>query len=924
MLRGLFAEAQLPVRFVAITDRADDVPAVCTTVVRIEANGAAEVDYPISGPTIVDVVPFVLEHDVAVAAARRLSPLEDHTVLQSAKPVLPPMVSLASLIDPDGFDASRIADRWDASRKSRRLRVAMGCGESGPVELDLADDGPHVLIVGAARSGKTDLMRTIVSSLIAANDPSAVNIICVEPDDGASFGAFADVDHLVGFVDHFDEHAGVRLLRALQSEVNRRARALADHHGSNIADNDSPPIPRLVIMLDDADDVVTRHAAFLPQLIEIADRSRHLGLHLVVAAGQLSRSIEHTLKSFANIRIGLRMNDPTEAIALMGNREPVQISLHTPGRGAVRIGDVASVPVQFASAAAASGDLMEITPFILARDLNAAERKVTARPADPGAESWREGGVRQLVDVIGKAAAKRQGRVRLPILCPELPTDLPYELISSPQASTSDADGAAFGLSDLPDDHTQNARRWNPAHDGNLLLIGGTPAERSSALATLFVASTDRMPPDRLHGYVIDCATGPLTRLGVLESLPACGGVASIDDPDRIMRVLARLADELDHRAGRDHASSEGHIMLVINDVAALLRTLELGGEFEQGRDLLERIVSNGPMHGISTLMSAAVENAAPARMVGQFQQRIILHLDDRSAYRAMGIEPGRIPVQAHGRAVTLPDLVEIQIGMIADLAEAVADRRDRAGAAHGPQPVASTPVHVSLPQFAGATEFRDDRWRLPIGLDARTLQPAALHLQRPGGALVLGDAGTGKSTVLANIARCALGAEAAVDIHAIASTWSPLLLLPRLASSTTLAGIDKWAAEFFNQSGSARLVLIDDADRLEGDVFERLVALDDPRLVVIAAGRTRDLEVPGHWTVPLRRSRSAVILHPLAGDGAMFGLHLRVTSSHPAVGRGLIIDDDKTTPVLLGGPAEDVATAEPARASSTVWNGGS
>ena len=44
MLRGLFAEAQLPVRFVAITDRADDVPAVCTTVVRIEANGAAEVD----------------------------------------------------------------------------------------------------------------------------------------------------------------------------------------------------------------------------------------------------------------------------------------------------------------------------------------------------------------------------------------------------------------------------------------------------------------------------------------------------------------------------------------------------------------------------------------------------------------------------------------------------------------------------------------------------------------------------------------------------------------------------------------------------------------------------------------------------------------------------------------------------------------
>ena len=126
MLRGLFAEAQLPVRFVAITDRADDVPAVCTTVVRIEANGAAEVDYPISGPTITDVVPFVLEHDVAVAAARKLSPLEDHTAQPSAKTVLPPMVSLASLIDPDGLDAGR--DRRTVECEPQESPAARRCG----------------------------------------------------------------------------------------------------------------------------------------------------------------------------------------------------------------------------------------------------------------------------------------------------------------------------------------------------------------------------------------------------------------------------------------------------------------------------------------------------------------------------------------------------------------------------------------------------------------------------------------------------------------------------------------------------------------------------------------------------------------------------------------------------------------------------
>lgn len=916
MLRGLFAEAQLPVRFVAITDRADDVPAVCTTVVRIEANGAAEVDYPISGPTVTDVVPFVLEHDVAVAAARRLSPLEDHTAQQSTKAVLPPMVSLSSLIDPEGLEAGRIGERWAASRRSRRLRVAVGASEAGPIEIDLADDGPHLLIVGAARSGKSELLRTIVASLIAVNHPSALNVICVEPSDGSSFGAFAGIDHIVGTVDNFDEHGGVRLMRALQSEVNRRARILSEHHAVSLADlhdeDASASIPRLVVLVDDADDVMVRHAAFLPQLIELTDRSRHLGLHVIVAAEQLSRSIEHLLKSFANIRIALRMNDPVEAIALMGGRDPVQISLHTPGRGALRIGDDVALPVQFASAAAASADLMEITPFILARDLNAAERKVTVRPTST--EQSRDDGLRQLVDTVVEATAKDRHGTRRQILCPELPTELPYEEISSPRASTPDADGAAYALSDLPDDHTQNARRWSPAHDGNLLVVGGTPVERSDALATLFVAATDRVPSDRLQGYVIDCAAGTLRRLGALELLPACGAVASTDDPDRILRVLVRLTEELERRVAYDHSSPDAHIVLAVNDVGSLLRSLELGGEFEQGRDLLDRLVSHGPLHGITTLMSSAGEHAAPARMLGQFQQRIILHLEDRGAYRALGIEPGRIPRRVPGRAITLPDGVEIQIASIDDLAAAVTERRDRTDATHGPTKIPRTPDVVSLAEFGEGAAYQHDQWSLPVGLDTRTLLPAALHLHAPTGALILGDAGTGKSTLLTNIARCALQVDGDIDIHAIASTWSPLLLLPGLTSATTLAGIEKWAAELFDRTDRARLVLVDDADRLEGPILERLAALSDPRLVVVAAGRIRDLELPAHWTAPLRTSRAAVLLRPLAGDGAMFGLHLHVTSSYPAHGRGLLIDDDTTMPILVAGPTDDTQnTQDPA-----------
>ena len=753
-------------------------------------NGAAEVDYPSADPTVTDVVPFdARTRDVAVAATRRLSPLGDNaTVQQAAKTQLPPSVSLASLIDPDGFDAERLAERWRSSRRSRRLRVPVGCGENGAVELDLADAGPHALIVGATRSGKTDLLRTIVSSVIATNDPRSVNIICVEPTDGPSFGAFADVEHVVGYVDSFDEHDGVRLLRAVQSEVSRRARALAVHHAVSLEDYEEDPIARLVIVVDDASDVLALHAAFLPQLIELADRSRHLGLHLILATNQLPRSIDQCLKSYANIRIALRMNDSSDAVSLMGGRDPVHVSIHTPGRGSIRIADGVAQPVQFRVCRDISRPL-GITPFILAREPNSAERKIIARVADGSAESRRDGGVRRLVEAVSEAAATQDGFERHPILCPELPADLPYEQISSPRANSSDADGAAFALSDLPDDHTQTARRWDPAHDGNLLIVGGTPAERSNALATIFLAITDRLGPDRIHGYVVDCATGPVTRLGAFESLPACAAVATNDDPDRILRVLTRIVEALDSRATRELSPSDPTVVLDVNDVGSLLRTLEPGGEYEPGRDLLERIVSNGPLHGIITVMTTVGEHAAPARLLSQLQQRIILHLDDRGAYRTMGVEPGCIPPQIAGRAITLPDLVEIQIASVTDVGTAVADRDDRHDEPVGPLPVTRTPATVAVARFIDETDYRDNQWSLPVGIDVRSLEPAALRLRAPGGALVLGDAGSGKSTLLANLARCALSVGADVDIHAIASTWSPLLLLDRLTKRDDLGG---------------------------------------------------------------------------------------------------------------------------------------
>lgn len=896
MLRGLFAEAQLPVRFVALTDRADDVPAVCTTVVRIAANGAAEVDYPISGPTITDVVPFVLEHDLALAAARKLSPLEDHTSQVFTRAQLPNVVPLASLIDADGIDAGRLLDRWH-TRAPNHLRITVGTAEDGPATLDLVDDGPNALIVGSRHAGKTELLRTIVASLVTGHDPATVNVICVEASQDASFSVLAGVPHVVGRVDRFDEYSGSRLLRALRAEVGRRTRVLAEQHLTTIATDGPPVMPHLVVVVDDADDVINRSVTFLPQLLALVDSARHLGLHVVMASERLSRSLDGAVAS-ADIRIALHVNDPAEAIALTGSREPAQITAHTRGRGVLKVGDADAVAVQFASSSAVTGELLEISPFILARDLNAAERKITARR--PAQDSTRPPGGLGDIAQAATDAAERWGQRPPLVLCASLPDAVEYTDI----AGVTD-DGAPIGLCDLPDEHTQRVRVWHPTTDGSVLIVGGTASERSSAIDTMLVAAADAYGVDELHAYVIRCGPGHHSDPAVLESLPGCAAVATNDDPDRIMRVLVRVGAELDARVA--DTRSRPHVVVFVDDVVGMQRTLEQCGELDQGRDLLERVVGKGSAHGITAVVTCMSEHGVSPRLLPQFQQRIVLHLGDRSAYRAFELDPSRIPGEAPGRAISVPDLVEVQLATLTDLPALVADRSAHSNGMIGPAGVPHTPRLVPVDDLCKAADVTDGLWRLPVGLDTRSLDVALLRVRPPAGALVLGDAGTGKSTVLTNIARCVSSLDRGVDVHAIASTWSSLTLLPHLASATTLAGIDKWAAEFFASSDRDRLVLVDDADRLDGPVFERLAELDDPRLVLIAAGRTRVLELPTHWTAPLRRSRAAILLRPLPRDAAMFGLYLRATSNLPGAGRGLLIDDDTVTPVLLASPADPV-----------------
>ncbi|MFF0592679.1 FHA domain-containing protein [Streptomyces antibioticus] len=345
--------------------------------------------------------------------ARALAPLrpdggggggERHTRVSAP---LPPSSRLLDELGLARATPASLMARWadaadDTEALGGRAWAVLGAGPRGPVAVDLAAEGPHLLVEGPPGSGRTELLRAVVASLAAAERPDRLGIVLMDGRDtvgqgtgGAGDGlrVCTDVPHVTTHLTGTDPVRMREFAQSLSAELKRRAELLGRSdftewhthravsgrivpqrgpHGpapgagagsGGAADIEAPPsstlrlrpgaaarrrtepappLPRLVVVVDDLDALVSpplgspgRPAAgsVTRALEAVAREGERLGVHLVAATGPGGRTAESEAVRRATVRITLEAPGT-------GADEPA------PGRGRLKGADGRLTPFQ--------------------------------------------------------------------------------------------------------------------------------------------------------------------------------------------------------------------------------------------------------------------------------------------------------------------------------------------------------------------------------------------------------------------------------------------------------------------------------------------------------------------------------------------------------------------------------------------------
>jgi S-DNA-T family DNA segregation ATPase FtsK/SpoIIIE len=638
-----------------------------------------------------------------------------------------------------------------------------------------------------------------------------------------------------------------------------------------------------VVVIDEFAKMAREQPELLAALVDVAQRGRTLGVHLILATQRPAGVINDHIRTNTNLRIALRVQDAADSTDVIGGRDAADISRHRPGRAYMRLGPDEVIPVQTALITCVTDAESDAAVDVTAFEFGASRSEGgDGGPIDPGGAE-KPSDLARLVDAIIEAnAAEGIAPPRRP-----WPEPLPEQLDLADLVSDN---GAVVALADEPRRQTQYPVGWD-LDEGNLLLFGIPGSGTTTALASLVLSLAAQHPPEELEVYALDFGAGELK---ALETLPHTGSVIMAGDRERQMRLIRRLRRELDER--RADSGPRAKTVVLVDNLAALRSEFDDVAGLEL-MDILSRVYADGPQSGIHLAVTADRPNTVPTSWTAVTTQKWLFRLADPYDYVSLGLTVKDIPYATPGRAVVADSGLHIQLGRpqpsLAGAAAAVAGRY--AGSTPAAAPVGVLPTEVALRALATGAHLGEEPWRIDIGVRETDLEVAQLVLYESEHAIVAGPARSGKSLTLWAIAETLAAARGDGELHlaGIGGRRSPLGDCPALDRYAGAAEAGALLAQLRVQSGPV-VLLIDDAEGFDDadGAISGLLGAGRGDLHVIAAARADSLRsLYSHWTKEVRQSKVGLLLRPnIDYDGELVGTTLpRRAPVQMTVGRGYL-----------------------------------
>ncbi|WP_327430790.1 FtsK/SpoIIIE domain-containing protein [Streptomyces sp. NBC_01236] len=872
--------------------------------------------------------------------SRALSPLRDISG-ETEDSALPGASRLLDVLQLEPPTRDAITARWRMGGQS--TMAVIGESYDGPFGIDMRKDGPHGLIAGTTGSGKSELLQTIVASLAVANTPENMTFVLVDYKGGSAFKDCVKLPHTVGMVTDLDAHLVERALESLGAELKRREHILAAADAKDIEDYQDlvrrdpshAPVPRLLIVIDEFASMVRDLPDFVTGLVNIAQRGRSLGIHLLLATQRPSGVVSPEIRANTNLRIALRVTDGGESSDVIDSPEAGHISKSTPGRAYVRLGHASLVPFQSGRVGGrrpGAADPTALAPWAGPLGWEDLGRATLVKPKAEVREEEEITDLKVLVDAVREANQVLGIPAQHSPWLPALSETLLLDEIQLPAftGGPGKLPPAPYGVEDLPADQARRPVVVDFASFGHLLIGGAPRSGRSQILRTIAASLARTHSAADVHLYGIDCGNGALN---ALTRLPHCGAVVSRNQTERVVRLMARLKGELTRRQdlladkgfadiGEQRAAAAEeerlpHIVVLLDRWEGWLPTL---GEYDHG-DLTDQVTAmmrEGASVGLHLVMTGD-RQILSSRIGSLTEDKYALRLADRSDFSLIGVNARKVPEEIppgrgyrneHGTETQFALLAEDATGQgqaaaITAIGEAAAVRDAELPRGRRPFRVDVLPTRIN---FTDAWEMRDPDasrsklWAL-AGIGGDDIMGFGPDLAQGVPTFVIaGPAKSGRSTTLMNMARSYL--TQGVRIVVAAPRPSPLRELDGQEGVLKVFDEDDIESDDLSEAIESAtpeepiVVLVDDGEVLEDcdaeTVFKRIVQRGGERgLALVIAGDEEDVcSGFSGWQVEMKKGRRGILLSPQdSSAGELIGIRTNrsMVGGPVAPGKGLL-----------------------------------